>query len=769
MRNTGTDILYRRSNGQSLSVRGDSRIGSGGEGVIYALHELPDLVAKVYHTPDEDIGAKLALMVDNPPEMPAGRGHISVAWPLDTLHSALPASQENTVGYLMHRISAMEPVNQCYSPLARRRKFSHFTYRHLCFVAMNIAVAVGAIHDHNYVIGDLNETNILVNDNGLVTLIDTDSFQVIDRRDGTIFRSPVGKPEFTPVELQGHNFDAVNRDQLHDRFGLGVLTYQLLMEGRHPFTGRYLGEGEPPAIEDSIARGFFLHSEKRAVPFVDGPGFMPWPSLDGSVRDLFRLCFETGHDTRIVRPTPYMWEGRITQAARSLETCRQNPQHMYFRHNRSCPWCERRNLLGGKDPFPGSPGPEPFLMRSPTTQPAPDVKRQKPSRPQSRSTTSRRQSTVSQPRAPTSAHKLSTRTRIRWRFLVPSAGAAIVLVAAAVIALGIYQGWWILPWEDQPIEISVETGPFVSVSAGLQHTCRVKRDLTVVCWGDNEYSQSSAPQGAFTLVSAGQSHSCGVGADGIVLCWGNQYYGQSSPPDGAFSTVSAGLTHSCGVRTDGVVECWGGDEAGKSTPPAGVFSSVSAGWYHSCGVDTSQTIVCWGDDAYGQSSPPIGTFTSVSVGQRHSCGVGADGSIACWGSNDNGQASSPYGTFVSVSAGALHSCGVRTDRSVDCWGNDHYGQARPPARRFLSVSAGFSHSCGVRADGSVECWGNNERGQSAPSLQQSTAFMPLDHEDPGRESLLPTFLTTQSRSLLTRERKTGRDFLNEGIVEDRAV
>ena len=725
MRNAGTDILYRRSNGQSLSIRGDSRIGSGGEGVIYALRELPDLVAKVYHTPDEVIGAKLALMVDNPPEMPARNDHVSIAWPLDTLHRELPASQENTVGYLMHKISSMEPVNRCYSPLARRRKFSHFTYRHLCAIAINIAIAVDAIHAQNYVIGDLNETNILVNENGLVTLIDTDSFQVINPRDGTeVYRCPVGKPEYTPKELQGHSFDTVDREKPHDQFGLGVIIFQLLMEGRHPYTGRYLGEGEPPAIEDNIARGYFLHSENRAVPYVDGPGYMPWPSLDGSVRDLFRLCFETGHDRSIVRPTPYMWEETVTQAARSLETCRQNPQHLYFRHNRSCPWCERSDLLGGRDPFPGRAGPEPFLMRSAATQSSPDVGRRKPSKPQPRSTTSRRQSTVSQP--PTPADKSDSRTGIRWWFVVPSAGATTVLVAVAVIALGVYQGWWVLPWERQPVAIPLETGPFVSVSAGLQHSCRIKRDLTAVCWGDNEYGQSNAPQGAFTLVSAGQSHSCGVGADGIVLCWGNQYYGQSSPPAGAFTMVNSGLTHSCGVRTDGVVECWGGDEAGKSTPPAGAFSSVTAGWYHSCGVNTSQNIECWGDDAYGQSSPPIGTFTLVSVGQRHSCGVGADGSIVCWGSNDNGQASPPPGTFVSVSAGALHSCGVRTDRSVDCWGNDHYGQARPPARRFLSVSAGFSHSCGVRTDGSVECWGNNERGQSAPSLQQSTAFMPLD-------------------------------------------
>ena len=308
MRNPRTNILYRGSSGQPVSIRSDSRIGSGGQGTVYTLRELPDLVAKVFHTPDQDVGAKLALMLDSPPEMPAGGGHVSIAWPLDTIHGALPASRGNTVGYLMRRMGSMEPVNQCFSPLTRRRKFPHFTYKHLCAIAINIAIAMNAVHDRNYVIGDINDTNILVDDNGLVTLIDTDSFQVIDQNDGTVYRCPVGRPEFVPPELQGHRFDQVNRGRVHDRFGLGVIIYMLLMEGSHPYVGVYTGDAEPPPIEENISRGYFLHSESRSVPLVEGPGYIRWETLDSSIRNLFRLCFDSGHHSPIDRPTASRWE-----------------------------------------------------------------------------------------------------------------------------------------------------------------------------------------------------------------------------------------------------------------------------------------------------------------------------------------------------------------------------------------------------------------------------------------------------------------------------
>ena len=361
-----SNTLYRRSSGQPLSIRDDNQIGSGGEGSIYALDEVPDLVAKVYHSPGTFIGAKLALMVNNPPTMPSGSGHVSIAWPVDTLHSALPATTQNTVGFLMHRINDMQPVNQCYNPAARKRNFPHYTYRHLCAAAINIAIAVNAVHGRNYVIGDINESNILIDDYGLITLIDTDSFQVIDQSDGTIYRSPVGKPEYTPRELQGHSFDSVDRDQYHDRFGLGVIIFQLLMEGRHPYTGRYTGLGEPPAIEANIAEGHFLHSASRRVPLTEGRGYVHWNTLDSSIAELFRLCFERGHDNQIVRPTAFQWEEAITQASDLLVTCARHSHHAYFGNNPTCPWCDRARMLQGRDPFPGLTGPEPLVMRAAT-------------------------------------------------------------------------------------------------------------------------------------------------------------------------------------------------------------------------------------------------------------------------------------------------------------------------------------------------------------------------------------------------------------------
>src|SRR5712691_4689158 len=89
-------------------------------------------------------------------------------------------------------------------------------------------------------------------DTALVTLVDTDSFQVCEPHNGVVYRCPVGKPEFTPPELQGCPFAQVDRAPEHDLFGLAVLLFQLLMEGTHPFAGVYQGHGDPPPYETRI-------------------------------------------------------------------------------------------------------------------------------------------------------------------------------------------------------------------------------------------------------------------------------------------------------------------------------------------------------------------------------------------------------------------------------------------------------------------------------------------------------------------------------------
>ena len=130
----------------------------------------------------------------------------------------------------------------------------------------------------------------------------------------------------------------------------------------------------------------------------------------------------------------------------------------------------------------------------------------------------------------------------------------------------------------------------------------------------------SMPPGEFVSVSAGLGHTCGVRTDGSVECWGGDEWGQSTPPPGEFASVSAGGGHTCGVRTGGSVECWGNDEEGQSTPPSGGFASVSAGGVHTCGVRTGGSVECWGNDEVASprrrpgGSPPSAPGSATRAG-----------------------------------------------------------------------------------------------------------------------------------------------------------
>ena len=74
------------------------------------------------------------------------------------------------------------------------------------------------------------------------------------------------------------------------------------------------------------------------------------------------------------------------------------------------------------------------------------------------------------------------------------------------------------------------------------------------------------PNVDFASVSAGHTHTCGVRTNGSLACWGDDDYGQGAPPEGQFASVSAGDWHTCGVRTDGSVACWGIQARGLTAP-----------------------------------------------------------------------------------------------------------------------------------------------------------------------------------------------------------
>ena len=314
--------------------------------------------------------------------------------------------------------------------------------------------------------------------------------------------------------------------------------------------------------------------------------------------------------------------------------------------------------------------------------------------------------------------------------------------------------------------LGAEPGGFTAVSAGYEHSCGLRTDGSVTCWGSDGYGQATASSVSFTSVEDARPDEwirmfgdwCGHFDIFDQICWDSNANNDPLPPTGspttlcgedrsgdercvglepslAFTAVSVGRAYSCGVRIDSSVTCWGLNQFGRADAPSGSFSTVSAGHGHTCGIRSNGTVECWGIDDSGQSGPPSGTFAAVTVGWAHSCGLRTNGTITCWGSNTDhercgwrdgtvtcrstnvsDQLSAPTGSFVAISGGVEHTCGLRTDGVVKCWGANRWGQSSPPSGVFAALSTGSSdlHSCGLRANGAIECWGNNQYGQGDP-------------------------------------------------------
>lgn len=355
----------RQSNNQRVIVPDADTLGAGGEARVYAVTPGDRYAAKIYHRPTEAQARKLMVMRANPPDDPMeAHEHISIAWPIDLLRKMY--GDQQFAGFLMPRVAGMRPLFNVYNPVTRRQECPLFNYLYLHRAARNVASAISALHNRGYVIGDVNESNILVSETALVTLVDTDSFQVRDTQNGMVYRCPVGKPEFTPPELQGKNFRQVDRSQESDRFGLAVLIFQLLMEGTHPFSGVYQGEDDPPPYETRIRNGHYTYGSYELKGFRDTGGLNRCPYrpmlfappidlLPPNLRALFSRCFEDGQARPDLRPDASIWVGALMQAEAALITCPVNTQHRYGEHLAACPWCVRKDQLAGRDPFPLQP------------------------------------------------------------------------------------------------------------------------------------------------------------------------------------------------------------------------------------------------------------------------------------------------------------------------------------------------------------------------------------------------------------------------------
>lgn len=381
-------------------------------------------------------------------------------------------------------------------------------------------------------------------------------------------------------------------------------------------------------------------------------------------------------------------------------------------------------------------------------------------------------------------------------------------------------------------------GPGVAtMSAGDDHTCAVRTDGTIWCWGyaregqlgdgtggDDDQMRTSpvrVHRGSSVLrdmvkVAAGGSHTCAVRDDGRVLCWG--YDGSGQLGDGhhgsdlrrysavfvrrgsghltGVKAVTAGGEHTCALRSNGTVVCWGyaefgalgdgttGDTNHVRTKAVGVrrgsgyldrVVAIAAGDRHTCALRRDRSVWCWGEGSWGQlgdgksgmghhrtkatrvrrGSGYLTKASGIAAGSNHTCARRTDGTAWCWGSAEYGQlgdgtvggsdlltatptqvrrGSGVLTGVTGIGAGADHTCARRSDGSAWCWGLAGEGQIgdgstgdpathlRLKAVRVVRSSNAFTglrkldggtyHTCALRADRTVWCWGTNGLGQA---------------------------------------------------------
>ena len=169
-----------------------SCLGGGGEGEVYEIAGKHNLVAKIYFdskfnptsespNPRQELKEKIETMLDQPVD-PYINGVLSVAWPQDILTN----QQGLFVGYTMPRVNSKYHIFAASRERERAKLYPNYTWKTAILIAYNLALAVKVIHNTNAVVGDMNPNNIMLDEKGHVTLIDTDSFNITNRRTGDV-------------------------------------------------------------------------------------------------------------------------------------------------------------------------------------------------------------------------------------------------------------------------------------------------------------------------------------------------------------------------------------------------------------------------------------------------------------------------------------------------------------------------------------------------------------------------------------------------------
>jgi hypothetical protein len=238
-----------------------------------------------------------------------------------------------------------------------------------------------------------------------------------------------------------------------------------------------------------------------------------------------------------------------------------------------------------------------------------------------------------------------------------------------------------------------QAGGVARVTAKLRDASMDDATAPVLSSGDLLPAVTTDSSTSLAQIATGAAHSCVVKSDGGVRCWGANDLGQLG------SAASGSQAAAVSVTALGHVSASAEDHA------------IAAGDNHTCVIAaTGGLVLCWGANDHAQlgngsnapaaaASTGLHGVTALNAAGDATCarvGEGAQASFYCWGDGSAVRRVDPDADNQPAALPALVTSSLPGITTADVAGLE--------AVSFTHVASNAGHSCGITTDNRVKCW-----------------------------------------------------------------